>query len=85
MRLFPHGEPIRVQADAALRPEAFVWTGELHRITSIEDVREPRLDWWAATGEVHRVYYLVVTHQGLICELYRDVAAGTWHLARLYD
>ena len=85
MRLFPHGEPIRVQPDADAAPKVFIWAGEVHRVTSIEDVREPKLEWWAPTGEVHRVYYLVVTHQGLICELYRDVAADTWHLARVYD
>ncbi len=43
------------------------------------------------TGEVHRVYFLVVTNQGMICEIYRDVAGGegrepgSWWMARLYD
>jgi hypothetical protein len=85
MRLYPQGLALRVQADGAGQPLSFVWAGDLHRVTSIEDVREPRLDWWAATGEVHRVYYLVITHQGLICELYRDVARGGWFLSRVFD
>ncbi len=85
MRLYPQGLALRVQADGDGAPQAFVWSGDLHRVTSIEDVREPQLDWWAATGEIHRVYYLVITHQGLICELYRDVTRGDWYLSRVFD
>ena len=85
MRLYPNGDPIRARTDDAGRPLAFTWHGQPHRIATIEDVREPRLDWWAPTGEVHRVYYLVTTDRGLICEIYRDVPTGGWFMARLYD
>jgi len=85
MRLWPDGSPIRVHADEAERPLAFTWHGVTHRVTSIEDVREPRLDWWSVTGEVHRVYYLVITNQDLIVEIFRDVPTGAWFVSRQFD
>lgn len=85
MRQYGQDAAIRVRADAEGRPLAFAWRGEPHRVDSVEEVREPRLDWWSASGEVHRVYYLVVTHRGLVCEIYRDVGSGEWHLGRRYD
>lgn len=77
--------PIRVQADAHGRPTLFTWQGRTRRIASIEDVREPRLDWWASTGEIHRIYYLVTTPCGLICEIYHDVIQERWYLGRVFD
>lgn len=91
MRLYNPGLPIRVTADVQGRPLAFVWNGFTHRVESIEDVREPKLDWWSVTGELHRTYYLVVTNDGMICEIYRDEVGGegrepgAWWVARLFD
>lgn len=91
MRLWPNGDPIRVTADSDGRPLAFVWQGESHKVATIEDVREPKLDWWSVTGEVHRVYYLVSTNLSLICEIFRDEAGGegrepgAWAMARVFD
>jgi hypothetical protein len=72
-------------------PRSFVWQGDQHRVESIEDVREPRLDWWSVTGEIHRTYYLVITNHGLICEVFRDEAGtegrvpGSWPMSRVFD
>jgi hypothetical protein len=85
MRQYVHGDPIRAQADGRGRPVAFRWQGQVHRIASIEDVREPRLEWWSAAGEVHRRYYLVATHRGLICEIYQDMAGSGWYVGRVFD
>jgi hypothetical protein len=91
MRLWPQGDPIRVTADSDGRPLAFVWQGESHKVATIEDVREPKLVWWSVTGEVHRVYYLVSTNQGMICEIFRDEVGGdgrepgAWAMAREND
>ncbi|MFQ5459177.1 MAG: DUF6504 family protein [Anaerolineae bacterium] len=85
MRQFPGGDPLRVHTDPQGQPRAFVWHGATHRVASIEEVREPHLDWWSPDGEVHRLYYLVVTHRGLICEVYRDVITNAWRLARIFD
>ncbi len=44
MRLFDPGLPITVTTDEDGRPTMFRWDGEPHRVDSIEDVREPKLD-----------------------------------------
>ena len=90
MRQYAEGDPIRVQTDADGRPVLITWHGQTDQVATIEDVREPRLDWWAATGEVHRVYYLVTTERGVIGEIYRDVldgdrVGGEWYVARVLD
>ena len=85
MRLFPAGSSLRVRIDAQERPLAFVWLGETHAIQSVEDICEPHLDWWSAEGEVHRMYYLVVTERNLICEIYRDLVTGDWRMSRVFD
>jgi hypothetical protein len=85
MRHYPEGEPIRVRSRGDGQPLAFAWRGETHRIESVEDVREPRLDWWAPTGEIHRIYWLVITHRGLVCEIWRDMADNSWCLGRRWD
>jgi hypothetical protein len=85
MRLFPAGSPVRVRTDSKEHPLAFVWLGETHGVRSLEDTREPLLDWWAPEGEVHRLYYLVVTERNLICELYQDLVTGSWQMSRVFD
>jgi hypothetical protein len=85
MRQYARGEPIEVRVDQAEQPQAFVWLGVAHRVETIEDRREPRLDWWAATGEIHRLYYLLTTNRAMICEIYQDRASGHWFLSRTFD
>ncbi len=85
MRQHSHGHPIRVQTDHEGQPTAFRWRGAVQRIASIEDIREPALDWWSSSGEIRRRYYLVTTTQGIICEIYQESKTQTWFLARLYD
>lgn len=90
-RLYSPGLPIRVAADDEGRPKALVWAGQTRRVVSIEDVREPSLDWWSVGGTVHRVYFIVFTQDGMLCEVYRDVEggeavdAGGWALSRVWD
>lgn len=85
MRQYIKGDPIRVQTDDESRPAAFSWHGKLHHVETVEDINEPRLDWWSAAGEIHRVYYVLTTHRGLICEVYRDLMTDSWSIARVYD
>lgn len=85
MRQYVKGDPIRVQADDQGRPLAFSWHGHVHRVATIEDLHEPRLQWWSAGGEVHRRYYLVTTHRGLICEVFYDLTADEWSISRMFD
>lgn len=85
MRIHLKPAPIEVRTDAEGRPAALTLGGHPHRVQTVEDVREPRLEWWSPAGEVHRVYYLVTTDRGLICEVYHDVRGGGWFLARTMD
>lgn len=86
MRQYPPDDaPLSVQVDAEGRPALITWRGQPDRVTSIEDVCEPRLDWWAPGGAIHRVYYLVTTERGAIAEIYHDRAGGGWYLARTFD
>lgn len=85
MRTYPPATPIPVRADDAGRPAALTLSGENHAVKRVENVHEPRLDWWSPAGEVHRRYFLVTTDHGLICEIYHDVAGGRWYLAQTFD
>ena len=40
-------------------------------------------EWWKRP--VERDYFRVSTEDGVVCELYRDLLSGTWHLQRIYD
>ncbi len=85
MRLYTPGRPIRVRTDAEGQPLAFTHEGRTYRVQGIEEIREPRLDWWSPLGETHRVYYLLTTRRGMICEIFEDKVGGGWFLARVYD
>ncbi|MCB0216249.1 MAG: hypothetical protein KDH92_06415 [Chloroflexi bacterium] len=85
MRLHPQGLPIRVRCDEGGRPLAFTHAGQTYQVSGVEDVREPHLDWWSPAGAAHRIYYLLTTQRGMICEIFEDRAGGGWFLARVYD
>lgn len=85
MRQYVEGDPIRTRADDRGHPQSFSWHGRLHQVETVEDIREPCLDWWSAGGEIHRVYYVVTTHRGMICEIYHDRSTDDWRISRIYD
>ncbi len=85
MRIHAAPKGIEVRAGESGAPVLLSIDGHPHRVKTVEDVLEPCLDWWSPAGEAHRVYYLVTTDRGLICEVYRDVATGAWYLARTFD
>jgi hypothetical protein len=85
MRVYAKGLPIRVRLDATGMPTAFTWSGHTHLVARVEEIREPHLDWWSPIGPAHRIYYLISTRRGIICDIYRDLVSGEWFLARVYD
>lgn len=85
MRQYSAGLPLRVHPLPDGAPHSFVWHGVTHCVESVEDIREPLLDWWAPEAAVHRRYYLVITNRKLICELFHDLVTGQWHMSRTFD
>lgn len=86
MRSYDPPLPIRARVTADGMPHSFVLDGVTFVVDTIEEVREPRLDWWLGPEhEVHRTYYLVTTNRGMVAELVRDEVAGTWGVARRLD
>lgn len=53
-------------------------------VDTIEEVREPNLDWWTESP-ANRTYYLVITNKGMVAEIVRDETNGTWGVARRLD
>jgi hypothetical protein len=41
------------------------------------------VDWWSRP--VAREYWRVLLRNRLMCEIYRDLAEGTWYVERVYD
>ena len=79
---WPAGQPIEV-IPAGERPKEFRWRLQAHRILAVSDHWRVHTLWWAQ--EVWRDYWEVTTNTGLLCVLYRDLAAGTWRLERIYE
>lgn len=51
---------------------------------SCQDTRTPaRSEIWQ--GGVDREYFRVRTGRGIVCEMYRNLLTGAWHLQRIYD
>lgn len=63
----------------------FVWQGTPRRIARVCNRWRVHTRWWEPRQPVWREYLKVVTGDGLLCLLYRDLLAGGWFFARLYD
>ena len=84
-RLWPDGEPIEVDTDEGGRPVRFDWQGQSYRLHQVQQHWQVDNDWWSEEGRVWRDYLAVTTTTGLLCVIYRDLLAGDWFLAKLYD
>ena len=84
-RLWPEGEPIRVEADATGRPLHFTWQGRNHRVQQIRQRWQIDTDWWSDDGRVWRDCLALTTATGLLCVIYQDLLTEQWYLTRLYD
>lgn len=81
--LWPQGAPIRVEADAWLTPHRFEWQAESHRVQHVAKRWRVDTAWWQ--GRIWREYFKLVTTDGLLVILYRDLLGGGWFLQRVYD
>ena len=83
-RLWPQGEPIEAWGEGMV-PQGFVWQNVPHRVLEVGNRWRVHTRWWESDGVVWREYVKVATGTGLLCLLYRDLIAGGWFLARVYD
>jgi hypothetical protein len=81
--LWPQGEPITVDSDALLTPQAFVWQGQPHPVQAVSKRWRVDVEWWQQ--RVWREYFKLTTQTGLLVIIYRDLLTGSWYLQRLYD
>lgn len=89
-RLWARGEPIRVTIGPDGLPVAFLWRGEWRLVAGIANRWRVRASWWSE--EAWREYVKLITADGLLCTLYRDLnnreancTCGGWLCTRLYD
>ena len=83
-RLWPKGEPIEAWAGEKM-PAGFYWHQAPQRILDICNHWRIHTRWWEPQQAIWREYWKVVTNAGLLCLIYRDLQAGEWFLARVYD
>ena len=84
-RLWPEGEPIRMQVDGEGRPVIFYWQGRRHRLARIHQRWQIDTDWWRAEGRIWRAYFAVTTVTGIFCVIFQDLLLDKWFLAKIYD
>jgi hypothetical protein len=84
-RLLAEPEPLAVDLTAAGVPVRFIWRGSAHEVDMVANRWRVTSTWWVAGAEAAREYFKVVTTEGLLCIVYRDMAAGGWFMARVYD
>jgi hypothetical protein len=89
-RLYLKGETIQVWGPEE-QPDGFVWRGVSYRVEEVCNRWLVHTRWWEAGEVVWRAYYKVTAVRGalqgvaMLCELYHDLRAGEWVLARVYD
>jgi hypothetical protein len=82
--LWPAGEPLETWGDETV-PAGFVWQDASHRILEVGNRLRVHTRWWEPGASTWREYLKVATDSGLLCLIYRELPAGGWFLARLYD
>jgi DNA polymerase IV len=88
------GHPLRVMADEAGHPRALMLEGRWERVREVSNRWRVAEGWWRR--ELYREYYRVITENGRLCLIFRDLSPqlsllpgrrGTgfaWFLERIY-
>ncbi len=84
-RLWPAGDPVTVKIDGGGLPQSFWWRGVWHPVVTVANRWRVQASWWIPSAEASREYFKLVTADGLLCVLYRDMLNDAWFCARLYD
>jgi len=82
-KLFKDAIRLEVEEGSRHKPVAFIYKRRRARVR--ETLKQWRVvqGWWKRP--VEREYFQVKTESGTICELYRDLLTGAWHLQRIHD
>jgi hypothetical protein len=64
-------------------PQAVLYGNRMRRVEHILGRWRVSQEWWK--DPVERDYFRVRLEGGVICELFRDLVTGCWHLQRTYD
>lgn len=83
-RLLKEGKPLAVACDAGGRPLSFRWAGQTQEVARVCNRWRARGEWWQGESG-GREYIKLVTTDGLLCLIARDLDAGVWFLIRIYD
>lgn len=81
-RLLPLA-PILVAASADNAPQSFYWDNKTHHVCEIANRWRIDREWWRL--RIARDYFVVLTTNGLLAVLFRDLLVNEWYLQRLYD
>jgi len=69
-------EEIKVTVNVKGAPLSLLRSGKRQKITGIYD------RWWM---ETEKAYFRVRTSEGLVYDIYHDVANNRWYLAKIHD
>ncbi len=83
--LWAQGEPITVSCAADGRPVSFTWQAHTHAVERVCNRWRVSEQWWREDDAACREYIKLVTRDGLLCLLARNLAEDTWQMIRLYD
>ena len=80
----------RIQVTArGKRPQRFTWREVEYHVAEILNTWRRSTRWWESAAYVHgasdRHYYRLRCVEGMICDVYHDVARQVWILDRVYD
>ncbi|CAA9556877.1 MAG: hypothetical protein AVDCRST_MAG18-740 [uncultured Thermomicrobiales bacterium] len=87
IRRFAPTRPIAVVADArGDSPTRLRWRGRWEGVGAIAATWDLTEGWWRGeTGATRRRYFRLLTHSGLLCVIYRDLASGRWYFEQIID
>lgn len=81
-------QPIQVTAHGG-RPLRFTWRDVEYHVAEILNAWRLSTRWWESAAYVHgasdRHYYRLRCAEGMICDVYHDIARQVWILDRVYD
>jgi hypothetical protein len=84
-RLFAHPEPIQVIAGPDGVPQGIYWGGRWRTVEHVANRWRVTSSWWIQEAAAEREYVKLVTADGLVCTVYRDMTNDAWYMDRIND